>query len=164
MNFAYEIERLWERPADLFLNGALGTLPFAVLGALPESVPTVDALASVAQRLIERIERETSADQGPKPLTAAFLLAGLRVSRVLAQQAFRGVRMMRDSDTYMAILDEGREEQIKADILLIAMERFGPAKEPRLAQLNGITDLERLRRLLSRTLKSTDWQDLLDTP
>jgi len=164
MNFAYEIVRLWERPAETFLNGALGTLPFAVLGTLPEGVPIVDALAAVAQRLIERIEREASADQGRKLLTAAFLLAGLRVTRAVARQVFRGVSQMRDSDTYLAILDEGREEQIKADILLLAVERFGPAEESMLTQLNGITDLERLRRLFRRLLKSNSWQDLLDTP
>jgi hypothetical protein len=58
MNFAYEIVRLWERSAETFLQGALGTLPFAVLGSLPEGVPIVDALAAVAQKLIERIERD----------------------------------------------------------------------------------------------------------
>src|SRR5580704_10082688 len=91
MSFTYEIVRLWERPAEMFLNGALGTLPFAVLGTLPESIPTFDALTAVAQRLIERIEREASADKSRKLLTAAFLLAGLRVTRAVARQAFRGV-------------------------------------------------------------------------
>jgi hypothetical protein len=69
---------------------------------------------------------------------------------------------MRESDTYLAILEEGREEQIKADILLLAVERFGLGEEPIRAQLNGITDLERLRRLLRSILKSNSWQDLLD--
>jgi hypothetical protein len=71
---------------------------------------------------------------------------------------------MRDSDTYLAILDEGREEQIKADILRLARKRFGPAEESMLAQLSGITDLERLNRLLDNLLDATGWQDLLDTP
>ncbi len=164
MNFAYEIVRLWERPADSFLKGTLGTLPFAVLGTLTEGVPIVDALATVAKQLMERIQKETIPEHGRKLLTAAFLLTGLRVTRAEASQVFRGVRQMRDSDTYLAILDEGREEQIKADILIIANERFGTANESVLSQLSSINDLERLRRLFRRILKSTNWQDLLDTP
>jgi len=141
MNFAYEIISVWERSAETFLNGALGTLPYAVLGTLSEGIPTVDALAAVAQRLIERIEREAIGDLGRRLLTAAFLLAGLRVTRSAARQAFKGVRQMRDSDTYLAILDEGREEQLKADILRLARKRFGPAEELVLAHLKGSTDL-----------------------
>jgi hypothetical protein len=48
MQFTYEVVRLWERPAEAFLSGALGTTPWAVLGALPEGVPTADGLAAVA--------------------------------------------------------------------------------------------------------------------
>jgi hypothetical protein len=164
MNFAYEIVRLWERPAESFLYGALGTLPFAVLGTLPEGVPTVDAMAAVAQKLIERIEREAATDQGRKLLTAAFLLAGLRVTRAVAKQVFRGLRQMRDSDTYMAILDEGREEHAKATILRLGRKRFGQPDEPFLTLLNGMSDLERLDRLLDRMLDATSWRDLLETP
>jgi hypothetical protein len=164
MNFAYEIVRLWERSVETFLNGALGTLPFAMLGTLPEGVSTVDGLATVAQRLIDRIDKEASDDRGRKLLTAAFLLAGLRVTRAAARQAFRGVRQMRDSDTYLAILDEGREEEARECILLLAKKRFGPAEELTLTVLNGIADLERLHRLRNRLLDATDWQDLLETP
>jgi hypothetical protein len=31
-------------------------------------------------------------------------------------------------------------------------------------QLEGITDLERIKRILDRLLDAADWQDLLDTP
>jgi hypothetical protein len=161
MNFTYEVVRLWQRPAAELLAGALGT---AMLGALPEGVPLPDALTAVAQRLIERLEREAPPEQARQLLTAAFLLTGLRVRRDVARQVFRGVRAMRDSDTYLAILDEGREEQVKEDILRLAQKRFGPADEPIKARLNGITDLERLRRPHDRILDATGWQDLLDTP
>jgi chorismate mutase len=114
--------------------------------------------------LIDRLEREVPPERARKLLTAAFLLTGLRVRRDVARQVFRGVRAMRDSDTYLAILDEGREEQVKKDILRLAQKRFGPADEPSKARLNGITDLERMERLLDRLLDATGWQDLLDTP
>src|SRR2546425_448811 len=64
MEFAYEVVRLWERPAQEFLTGALGATPFAMLGALPEGVPVTDALTQIAQRLIERLEREAPPERG----------------------------------------------------------------------------------------------------
>ena len=37
---------------------------------------------------------------------------------------------MRDSDTYLAILDEGRVEQTRKSILELGGERFGPRTSP----------------------------------
>ena len=36
---------------------------------------------------------------------------------------------MRESDTYLAIMDEGRQEQAKEDILFFGERRFGPPDE-----------------------------------
>jgi len=164
MNFAYQVVRLWERLAETFLSGPLGTTPFAMLGALPEGVLLTDALAQVAQRLIERLEREGPPERVRKLLTAAFLLTGLRVKREVARQVFRGVRAMRDSDTYMAIIDEGREEEVKRLIRLAGERRFGNASESVLAQINCLTDLERLERIMLRVSEVPNWPELLDTP
>jgi hypothetical protein len=164
MDFAYELIPLWQRPAAGLLAGALGTTPLAMLGALPEGVPLVDALGVVAQQLIERLEREAPPEQARKLLTAAFLLTGLRVRREVAQQVFRGVRAMRDSDTYMMIIDEGREQEAKSLILIMGRKRFGPPDESITTRLNAVTDLDRLHRLAERMFDTTSWQDLLDTP
>ena len=71
---------------------------------------------------------------------------------------------MRDSDTYMAIIDEGREEEAKSVILRQGRKRFGVPDESITAKLTAITDLERLHRIEERVLDATNWQDLLDTP
>jgi hypothetical protein len=71
---------------------------------------------------------------------------------------------MRDSDTYLAILDEGREEEVKRLIRLVGEKRFGPADELVLTQINGITDLERLERMMIRLHKMPNWQKVLNTP
>jgi hypothetical protein len=52
MDFGYEVVRLWERPADELLAGALATVPLAVLGRLPEGVELVEGLTGVAQRAL----------------------------------------------------------------------------------------------------------------
>ncbi len=77
MDFSYEVVSLWQRPAEELLKRALGTTPLAMLGALPEGMPTLDGLSLVAQRLIERLEREASPEIVRKLVTAAFLLTGL---------------------------------------------------------------------------------------
>jgi hypothetical protein len=71
---------------------------------------------------------------------------------------------MRDSDTYLAIIDEGREEEAKKAILLIGQERFGPADESITTRLNGVTDVDRLERMIRRAVKATAWQEILDAP
>jgi hypothetical protein len=120
----------------------------------------------VAQHLIDCLEREATQDQKRKLLTSAFVLTGLRVRRDVARQVFRGVRAMRESDTYLAILDEGREEEAKSLILRQGQKRLGPADEATNVRLNGITDLARLEKMIDRLFDATakDWQDLLDTP
>jgi hypothetical protein len=160
------VERLWERLAEQFVTGALGTTPLAVLGALPPGVPEPDALTVVAQQLIERIDREAAPDRGRKLLTAAFMLTGLRVRQDVARHIFRGVRAMKESDTYLAIIEEGEEVRAKKVILRQGKKRFGVPDEAVTARLGGITDLDRLDRLTDRLFDgtATSWQDLLDTP
>jgi hypothetical protein len=70
---------------------------------------------------------------------------------------------MQASDTYLAILDEGREQQARMDILILGEEKWGTAGESVKTQLEGITDLERLRRMFRRAVKANSWQDILDT-
>jgi hypothetical protein len=79
----------------------------------------------------------------------------------------QGVHAMHESDTYLAILDEGREAELKAFLLNFGEERLGPPGRAITARLNAITeDLERLRRLQARLFSgtATSWQYLLDTP
>jgi hypothetical protein len=167
MDFDYEVLPLWQRPAEELLAGALGTAPLAMLGALPGDVPLEAGLAQVAQRLIERLNREAPPERARKLLTAAFVLTGLRVRRPVARDIFRGVRAMQESDTYLAIVDEGREADSKEVILRQGQKRFGPPGEAITARLHAITEnVARLHRMIDRLFDNTatSWQDLLDTP
>jgi hypothetical protein len=71
---------------------------------------------------------------------------------------------MRESDTFLAILDEGREIQARQYIRRLAERTLGEPDEPTLTRLEGITDLERLGRIFDRAAEASSWQDLLDTP
>jgi hypothetical protein len=164
MSFGFEVVPLWERPAEALLAGPLGAAPLAVLGALPEGADLVGGLTGVAQRLIDRLEREAAPRQKKLLLTAAFVLTGLRLKRNQAKQVFAGVRAMRESDTFLAILDEGRETQTRRLIRLLARRALGEPDEPTVTRLEGITDIDRLERIIQRVGEAASWQDLLDTP
>jgi hypothetical protein len=164
MHFTYEIVRLWERPAEELLQADLGVTPLAVLGRLPEGLSLEDGLANVVRRLAERVEREASAERAKKLLTEAYLLTGLRLRRDKAARIFRGVRVMSESDTYLAIIDEGQEKHARHSILRMGTRRFGPAEKSIESTLQSITDLERLDRMLDRIHDASTWQDLLATP
>jgi hypothetical protein len=71
---------------------------------------------------------------------------------------------MHESDTYLAILDEGQEKFARRAILGVGEDRLGPAEESVKAQLNTITDLDRLERMVRRAAKAATWQEVLETP
>jgi hypothetical protein len=164
MDFSYEIVRLWERPADDLLNADLGVAPLAILGRLPEGLALEEGLSIIAQRVVQRLTSEAPPERTIKLLTDAYLLAGLRVRRDIAAGIFRGVRIMHESDTYLAILDEGQERRARKDILLVGQKRLGAPSESVRAQLDAVTGLERLDRMLLQAVAATSWEEILDTP
>jgi hypothetical protein len=163
MEFNYEVVRLWERPAEELLATDLGIVPLAMLGRLPEGLSLEKGLEAVAQRVGDRLTKEASPEQVKRLLTDAFLLTGLRVRRDVAKQVFRGVRVMHESDTYLAILDEGEEKRARKDILIIGEWKLGPAVDSVKAQLEAISDLDRLDRMVHRLVTASNWQELLET-
>jgi hypothetical protein len=164
MDFGYEIVPLWQRPAEELLAADLAVAPLAMLGRLPEGVSLEDGLAAVAQGVVTRLTQEAPPDRVKRLLTDAFLLTGLRVRRDVASRIFRGVRAMHESDTYLAILDEGQEKSTRDDILIVGEERIGAADDAVRSQLNTVTDLARLKRMVRRAAKAATWAEILETP
>jgi hypothetical protein len=114
--------------------------------------------------VVERLTSEAPPERVTKLLTDAFVLTGLRVERDVARRIFRGVRAMHESDTYLAILEEGGEKAIREVILGLGEDRVGPPDESVKTSLNGITDLNRLKRMARQAPKAASWQEILDTP
>jgi hypothetical protein len=164
MEFGYEVMPLWQQPAELLLAGDLGIVPLAPLGELPARLPLEEGMADVIQRVIERVVQEATPEQAAKLLAATFVLSGLRLEPEVARQLFRGARAMRESTTYMAIIDEGRETEVKRLIFLQGEDRFGPADEASRARINAMTDLDRLEALARRLLNVASWSELLQLP
>jgi hypothetical protein len=164
MGFDYELVRVWEIPAEKLVRGLLGTAPLAMLGQLPQGVELQTGLTGIANQLIQRLVAEASEEQRRNLLTAAYWLTGLRLPLEIGKTVFAGVKAMRDSTTYMGVIDEGREIQLKADIRKIGVRRYGGIDDTTSTKLQGITDLERLERIFDRLLDAPDWEDLLGTP
>ena len=164
MDYGYEIVRLWQRRAEELLAGDVGVAPLAMLGQLPEGLSLENGLTAVAQRVVEGLTSEGPPDRVKKLLTDAFLLTGLRVRRDVAARIFGGIRAMHESDTYLAIVDEGQEKQARKDILLVGEIRLGSLDQSFKAQLDAITDLERLDRMVRRAVTAAAWQEIFDTP
>jgi hypothetical protein len=167
LTFKYEVVRLWRKPVRRVLEGNRGTLPLAPLCRLQENVPVEDALARVVRQIDTRLWGEAP-EEAPFLLSAAYVLTGLRVSWEMAAQIFQGVRGMRESTTYQAILDEGRHEGRKesdqATILRLGRQKFGSPNDTITTALTAIADVERLERMIDRLLIASSWEELLATP
>jgi hypothetical protein len=168
MDFSYEVVRLWERPAEELLQADLGVAQVAVLGRLPENLSLEDGLTAIVQQLAERATREARPDRVQKLLFDAYLLTGLRLRRDAAARIFRGVRAMQESDTYLAILEEGeekgQEKYARKAIMLVGQQRCGSPPEEVKSRLENIRDLEHLDRMLCRAVTAAHWGEILETP
>lgn len=164
MDFSYEVVRLWQRPAEELLAADLGVVPLAMLGSLPTGLSLEDGLASVVQRIVDRLTKEAPPERVKKLLTEAFLLTGLRVRRDVAAHIFKGVRAMQESDTFLAILDEGQEKATRELLSVVGEERLGPCDEAARSKLSCVIDLDRLKHMVRRAVKAASWQEIVDTP
>jgi hypothetical protein len=169
MDFAYEVVRLWERAASELLEGDVGAWPLAVLGKLDPGESLESGMAVVVERLIERLDRELPKEPARRLLTASYVLSGLRVEKKVAIDFFKGAQAMRESVTYMAIVEEGVEKgvekgqikEVRKLIKQLGREMLGPPSKKVIAVIAGIHDLDRLEALHKRVVKVKTWKELL---
>jgi predicted transposase YdaD len=166
--FRFEVVRVWQRPAEEWLTGELGLVPLAPLGRLPAGTRPATELRGVVDRLLDRIRHEAPPSEVAAYEAASYILTGLRVPQSVVTDLFRGVREMRESSAYQAILEEGREEgalrTARAMLLRQGRVRFkatGPDVE---AAVQAINDLPRLERMGERLVTAGSWQEVLATP
>jgi hypothetical protein len=53
---------------------------------------------------------------------------------------------------------------MRESILVVGEERLGTPDESIKGQLNNITDLARLKRMVRQAAEAASWQDILETP
>jgi len=97
-------------------------------------------------------------------LSSGFILMGLRYDKAVARSLFMGVQKMRESSTYMAILEEGEERGVvkgeQDAILTILEERFGSVPQAVSERVRAVGDAERLRAAIRQAIRVTSPDDL----
>jgi hypothetical protein len=68
---------------------------------------------------------------------------------------------MEESTTYQGIIRRGKIQDARETLLLQGETRWGAAPEAVRLRIDGLSDLQELRRLLVRVLSATSWGDLL---
>jgi predicted transposase YdaD len=167
LTFRYAMVRVWELPPEPLLRGGLALLPLAPISAVTEA-----DLPGIIKRMEQRLRSRRGSKQTPLVWGAAYILLGLRYSPTLAAQLFRGVVSMRESSTYQAILEEGRQEGRTEGIVVGARKllrifgdgQFGPPDAQTAAVIETIDDLARLEDLAARLQAAKSWQELLASP
>ena len=70
---------------------------------------------------------------------------------------------MKESVTYQAIVEEGKVKARQEDLLQLGRRRFGMLNPVAETALRGITDADRLARLIDALLDVSSWEELLAT-
>ncbi len=153
--FRYGVIRVWQLPPDRLLAGGLGTLPLAPISDVSDA-----DLPEVIGRMRERLQRPDALTIGPELWVATEVLLGLRYSDEFAEVLLRGVREMKESVTYQAIVAEGARR-----ILLVTAEgRFGRPSAAARAALEAIKEPEQVEELARHVQRVNSWEELLGLP
>ena len=151
----YRLVRVWRVPAAPWLAGGRGLLPLVPLGDVRQ-----EELPAVISQMKERLEG-VPPRQAADLWSAAYIWMGLRYERALIQMWLRGVRTMKESVTYQAIIEEGEAKEARKIVLLQGRNRFGEASPQVVAILNGLSEVSQLEELLVRLLHVSSWEELL---
>jgi hypothetical protein len=165
--FHYQVVRIWRLPPAVFLRGGPGTLPLAPISAVTEA-----ELPGIIREMERRLGSRQLRRQAPKVWSAAFILMGLRWPRDLVEALLQGVRSMKESVTYRAILEEGEAlgmtkgalAQTKKVLRMQGEDCFGAPDTATARALDQLNDLPRLEALLVRLPHVHSWQELLGRP
>ncbi|MDQ2730414.1 MAG: DUF4351 domain-containing protein [Armatimonadota bacterium] len=162
LRFSFGIVKVWELPVENILDGGVGTLPLAPLAAV-----TREELPYVIRRMEDRIRQEVEPGEAALLWSATYILMGLRYPPELAGQLLQGVRNMKESTTYQAIIQEGRQEgrmeEARRMLLLMGGRIYGPPSPAAEKTLQSINALDQLEQLAERLVQVKSWDDLLST-
>jgi predicted transposase YdaD len=164
LTFRYAVVRVWQLTPEPLLSGGLAQLPLAPISAVTEA-----ELPGIIKRMERRLSSRRGRKQAPAIWGAAYILLGLRHSPALAAQLFRGVMSMKESSTYQAILEEGRQEGLQKGAVAEAKKllrafgsrRWGDPDSQIAAAIERIEELALLEDLCNRLDSVRGWQELL---
>ncbi len=92
LTFRYQVIRVWQLPAETFLNGGLALLPLAPISAVPE-----EEVPAVIDKLKARLDTEAEPGLKKDLWMATYLLLGLRFTVAVINNLLQGVMEMEES-------------------------------------------------------------------
>jgi hypothetical protein len=164
LEFQYEVIRVWQEPAETFLNGSIGLAPLAMLGEAPDDRPAEDVARDIFQRIENRLLAELPRDRAVVLIQAAALLAGLKFESDGLARIFQGVGLMSETTTFEYFTRLGEIRGRQKTLIELVRIKFDCVDEVAEATLRSIADLDRLERMTKAIFAVKNWQELLDTP
>jgi predicted transposase YdaD len=163
LEFKFEVIRVWERKPEEFLACGVGVLPLAFIS---------DIKTNALPQLVKKTKKVLGSESRSKAAelwTAIDLLMGLRHSKDFVGKTLQGVKAMKESTTYQAILEEGEakgklEGKLEGErtiLLHLASKKFGPPSKRTTRAIEAITSHERLSTLAERVSFVSSWSELL---
>ncbi len=155
-DFNNHVVRVWELPVELILNSGIGDLPLALIANVKK-----DELPGLVRRIQERVDVELKTDGRDQFWTTTYLLLGLNSPMEFGENLLKGNDYIRDSTTYMSILDEGiekgeeigEEKAFRNTILRLGGQRFGEPRPEINQKLAAIHLTKTLVTLICRLLQ-----------
>jgi predicted transposase YdaD len=172
--FGYKIVRLWETPVEVILNGPIGILPLAPLCKDSEDIKTIVATTD------RRFRKELQPSEEAKYWLAVCTLMGLYYDSETVFQLLPKGKAMKESSTYQAILNEGRQEgrqegraegrqEGRTEEALRLLLRLGnnaigqPAAGIR-ERLETVHNVEAIESMIERLHHVSSWEELIARP
>jgi predicted transposase/invertase (TIGR01784 family) len=140
----FEVVRLWEQPASLFLQYP-GLIPFAALG---QSADAEETLRQASQQIDQISDAETQANL----IAASGILAGLKLEDEIVYRILRR-DIMQESTVYRSIQREAQEEKTRS--IALNLLRRGVAIDI-IAPSTGLSieEVQQLQQQLDGSLQS----------
>ena len=155
--FRYDVIKAWELSAETLMSLGVGVLPLVPISSVQRS-----EIPALVKRMADRFRSEVPRAIEAELWTATFVLTGLRYDDKFAEMLLRGVRNnMKESSTYLAIVEEGAARARADDILRICTKRLGKPTRKVQETILATTDEARLLTLLDRVLDVETWAELL---
>ena len=167
--FGYQVERVWRLSVEQLLRGGAGTLPLAPISAVTEA-----DLPGIIEQMQRRLRRRDARRREADVWYATKVLLGLHHEPDMVDVLLRGVlSIMKDSSTYQAIVEEGRQEgwqkgrvegaieALRKVLLHLGTEQFGVPSGRTQKTLAKITDADLLEALIARLRTAESWHALL---
>lgn len=165
LRFRYRAIRVWELPVETVLSAGPSVLPLAPISDVPKS-----RLPWVIKRMEERFAKLDDPSRAGELWTATSVLMGLRYDKVFTEQLLQGVRAMKESVTYQAIVEEGVKkglekgemQEARKMLLRIASDTFNcPPNDEQMQELQSIANVDQLEDLAVRVRHVRGWSELL---